>query len=191
MRFTDFLRTSILLFAGAATALAAVAIAGAQSDDDTTLLYVAVGWWVASAVAGLWIGRRVETSQGIGRLLAQARHSPSLPEQEPGRTMINRLWPLIIATAAAAGGAFPIPPIPGVAAGIAFLIPQVPAIGAGYALLVALAWRKQSRAVTAIEDRDGVRFYVERNPPLKPLQLVRTPWMRRIEPTDQRIGAIP
>jgi hypothetical protein len=177
MRFTDFLRTSILLFAGAATALAAVAVAGARSDDDTTLLYVAVGWWVIAAVAGLWLGRRVRPSDGIGRLLAQARHSPMLPEQEPGRTVVNRLWPLIIATAAAAG--------------IAFLVPQVPAIGAGYALLVALAWRKQSRAVAAIEDRDGVRFYVERTPPLKPLQLVRTPWMRRIEPTDERIGAIP
>src|SRR3954451_10140488 len=177
MRFTEFLRTSILLFAGAATALAAVAIAGAQSDDDTTLIYVSVGWWTASALGGLWFGRRPQTSEGIGRLLTQARHSPSLPEQEPGRTMINRLWPLIIATAAAAG--------------IAFLIPQVPAIGAGYALLVALAWRKQSRAVAAIEDRDGVRFYVERTPPLKPLQLVRTPWMRRIEPTDTRVTAVP
>src|SRR3954468_14580430 len=177
MRFTEFLRTSILLFAGAATALAAVAVAGAQSDDDTTLLYVAVGWWVVSAVAGLWIGGPVETSQGIGRLLADARHSPTLPEQEPGRTMVNRLWPLIIATAAAAA--------------IAFLVPQVPAIGAGYALMVALAWRKQSRAVAAVEDRDGVRFYVERTPPLKPLQLVRTPWMKRIAPTDTRLTAVP
>lgn len=177
MRFTDFLRTSVLLFAGAATALAAVAIAGAQSEDDTTLIYVAVAWWVLAAGAGLWLGRLAETSQGIGRLLAHARHSPTLPEQEPGRTMINRLWPLIIVIAAAAG--------------IAFLIPQVPAIGAGYALLVALAWRKQARAVMAIEDRDGVRFYVEKTPPLKPLQLVRTPWMRRIEPTDQRLSTVP
>ncbi|MFL5981574.1 MAG: hypothetical protein ACJ74R_07695 [Gaiellaceae bacterium] len=177
MRFTDFLRTSVLLFAGAATALAAVAIAGAQSEDDTTLIYVSVAWWVAAAIVGLWLGRRSQTTEGIGRLLAQARHSPSLPEQEPGRTMVNRLWPLIIATAAAAG--------------IAFLVPQVPAIGAGYALLVALGWRKQSRAVAAIEDRDGVRFYVERTPPLKPLQLVRTPWMRRIEPTDARATAVP
>jgi hypothetical protein len=177
MRFTDFLRTSVLLFAGAATALAAVAIAGAQSEDDATLVYISVGWWVAAAIAGLWVGRRAETTYGIGRLLADAHHSPTLPEQEPGRTMINRLWPLIIATAAAAG--------------IAFLVPQVPAIGAGYALLVALGWRKQSRAVAAIEDRDGVRFYVEKTPPLKPLQLVRTPWMRRIEPTDTRITAVP
>ena len=177
MRFTDFLRTSVLLFAGAATALAAVAIAGAQSKSDTTLLYVAVGWWLCGAIAGLWIGRRPQTSEGIGRLLANARHTPTLPEVEPGRTVVNRLWPLIIAIAAAAG--------------IAFLVPQVPAIGAGYALLVALAWRKQSRAVAAIEDRDGVRFYVERTPPLKPMQLVRTPWMRRIEPTDSRVSAVP
>ena len=177
MRFTDFLKTSVLLFAGAATALAAVAIAGTASSDDTTLLYVAVAWWVVAAVVGLWIGRRSQTSEGIGTLLANARHSPTLPELEPGRTIVNRQWPLIIVIAAAAG--------------IAFLLPQVPAIGAGYALLVALGWRKQARAVAAIEDRDGVRFYVERTPPLKPTQLVRTPWMRRIEPTGERLSAVP
>ena len=177
MRFTDFLRAAVLLFAGAATALAVVAIAGAQSKDDNTLLYVAVAWWVLAAIAGLWIGRLPETSQGIGTLLANARHSPTLPEVEPGRTVVNRLWPLIIVIAAAAG--------------IAFLLPQVPAIGAGYALGASLAWRKQSRAVSAIEDRDGVRFYVERTAPLKPTQLVRTPWMRRIEPADARISAVP
>jgi uncharacterized membrane protein YphA (DoxX/SURF4 family) len=177
MRFADFLRTSVLLFAGAATALAAVAVAGASSKDDRVLLYVAVGWWFIASVIGLWLGRRLETTEGIGRLLADARHSPTLPEQEPGRTVVNRLWPLVIVIAAAAG--------------IAFLIPQVPAIGAGYAVMVALAWRKQSRAVTAIEDRDGVRFYVERTPPLKPTQLVRTPWMRRIEPVGERVGATP
>src|SRR4051794_810800 len=177
MRFTDFLKTAVLLFAGAATALAAVAIAAAGSKDDTTLLYVAVGWWVTGAAIGLWLGRRSETSQGIGRLLANARHSPTLPEQEPGRTIVNRLWPLIIVIAAAAA--------------IAFLIPQVPAIGAGYALLVALGWRKQARAVAAIEDRDGVRFYVQRTSPLKPTELVRTPWLRRIEPSGERLSAVP
>src|SRR3954454_17465680 len=177
MRFTEFLRTSVLLFAGAGTALAAVAIAGANSKDDTTLVYVSVSWWLIAAAVGLWLGRRRETSEGIGRTLANARHSPTLPEQEPGRTIVTRLWPLIIVIAAAAA--------------IAFLVPQVPAIGAGYALLVALAWRKQSRAVAAIEDRDGVRFYVERSSPLSPTQLVRTPWMRRIEPTGDRLSAVP
>ena len=168
MRFTDFLRTSVLLFAGAATALAAVAIAGASAQDDNTLLYVAVTWWAIAAAAGLWMGRRFETTEGIGRLMANARHSPTLPEQEPGRTIVNRLWPLLIVLAAAAG--------------IAFLIPQVPAIGAGYAILVALAWRKQSRAVSAIEDRDGVRFHVDKSSPFGPPKLVRTPWARKVEP---------
>jgi hypothetical protein len=176
MRFTDFLRTSVLLFAGAATALAAVAVAGGASKSDNALLYVAVAWWALAAAAGLWIGRRPQTSEGIGRLLANARHSPTLPEQEAGRTVVNRLWPLIVVTAASVA--------------VAFVIPQVPAIGGGYAVLVALAWRKQSRAVAAIEDRDGVRFYVERSAPLKPMQLVRTPWMRRIEPTDERLSAV-
>jgi len=77
------------------------------------------------------------------------------------------------------------------AAGIAFLLHRHSTIGAGYALLVALGWRKQSRAVAAIEDRDGVRFYVERSKPIGPTQLVRTPWMRRIEPTDERLSAVP
>ena len=36
MPFTDFLRTTVLLSSGAATALAVVAIAGARADDDTT-----------------------------------------------------------------------------------------------------------------------------------------------------------
>jgi hypothetical protein len=177
MRFTDFLRTAVLLFAGAATALAAVAIAGAGSKDDTTLLYVSVAWWGLSAIFGLWMGRRVETSQGIARLLADARHSTTLPEVEPGRTVVNRLWPLIVVTAAAAG--------------MAFLVPQVPAIGAGYGILVALGWRKQSRAVAAIEDRDGIRFYVERSAPIGPTKLIRTPWMKRLEPTDTRLSAVP
>jgi hypothetical protein len=177
MRFTDFLKTSVLLFAGAATALAAVAIAGASAEGDNTMLYIAVVWWVLAAAAGLWLGRLPGTTQGISRLLAEARHSPTLPEVEPGRTVVNRLWPLIIVLAAAAG--------------IAFLVPQVPAIGAGYAVLVALMWRKQARAVAAIEDRDGVRFYVERTSPLKPTKLLRTPWMRRVEPTDERLSAVP
>ena len=32
--------------------------------------------------------------------------------------------------------------------------------------------------MTAIEERDGVRFYVERTSPLKPIRLVRTPGFR-------------
>ena len=43
MRFRDFLRVAVLLFAGAATALAAVSIVGTARDLDTTLAIVAAG----------------------------------------------------------------------------------------------------------------------------------------------------
>jgi hypothetical protein len=57
-------------------------------------------------------------------------------------------------------------------------VPQVPAIAAGFEIIWALAWRRQSAAVTAIEERDGARFYVEHTSPLKPIKLVRTPGFR-------------
>jgi 4-amino-4-deoxy-L-arabinose transferase-like glycosyltransferase len=168
MRFVDFLRNAVLLFGASASVLAAVAIAGARARDDRVLLYVALAWWVLAALAGLWIGRRREASAGTARLLRGARGATSLPELEPGAVLFNRLWALALFTV--------------VAGGVAFLIPQVPAIGAGYALCIALAWRKQSAAVEAIEGRDGVQFHVERTSPFKPTQLVRTAGFRKIEP---------
>jgi hypothetical protein len=78
------------------------------------------------------------------------------------------------------------------AGGIAFLFPSVPATWTGFTLMVALAWRKQPSAVQAIEERDGVRFYVERVSPFKPTKLLRTPGWRKNEPapTDvQRTSA--
>ena len=44
--------------------------------------------------------------------------------------------------------------------------PQVAAIAAGFAIIWALAWRRQEQAVAAVEERDGVRFYVDRTSPL-------------------------
>src|SRR3954451_14316057 len=168
MRFGEFLRTSILLFAGAATACAVVALAGSKSKDDTTLLYVALGWWVIATLLGGWLGRGAQPVEGIGRLLADARTSQTLPEVEPGRILFNRLWALVLATVAAGG--------------VAGLIPQVPAIAAGFFLLAALWWRRQPSAVTAVEERDGVRFYVERTSPFEPTRLIRTPGSRKNEP---------
>jgi hypothetical protein len=173
--FTDFLRTTVLLNAGAATALGFVAIAGIQAEDDRTALYVTLGWWGAAALIGLWLGRRPETTEGIGKLLSGSRASQTLPELQPGTVIFNRLWALILLTLGSGA--------------VAFLIPQVPAIAAGYCLLLALAWRRQSSAVEAIEQRDGVRFYVENSSPFKPTQLVRTPWIRRNEPAHQDVRA--
>jgi uncharacterized membrane protein YbhN (UPF0104 family) len=178
VRFGDFLRTSVLLFGAAATACAIVAIAGARAKDDNSVLYLAVGWWTAAAFLGLWFGRRREATEGIARLLSDARTTPLLPELEPGTVLFNRLWSFGIVTV--------------VAGGLAFLAPQVPAIWTGFTLMVGLAWRKQPSAVLAIEERDGVRFYVERVSPFKPTRLLRTPGFRKNEPapTDvQRTSA--
>ena len=179
MRYPDFLRTAVLLFAASATALAIVAIAGARAKDDTTLQYVSLAWWAFAAAAGAWLGRRDPANRATAKLLADARTTPLLPELQPGTILFSRLWWLLLFTVAAGG--------------VAFLVPQIPAVGAGYALVFALAWRNHSNAVTAVEERDGVRFYVELNSPFKPTQLLRTPGFRKNEPspTDVRAGATP
>jgi hypothetical protein len=167
MRFTDFLRTAVLLFGASATVLAAVTIVGATSKDESTLIFFSLGWWLVATVGGVFIGRRAQVTTGIARLLAGAHSRPTLPEVEPGRILINRLWTLAALTVV--GGA------------MAFLLPQVPAVGAGYALVGALAWRRQSSAVLAIEQRDGVQFYVEPSGPREPTKRIRVPGYRKLE----------
>jgi hypothetical protein len=164
VRFADFLRTTVLMSAAAASALAAVTLAGAVGGGHGRLVPIAAVWWVGAALIGVWLGRRAETSPPIATLLASARSQASLPEVNPARVVLNRLWPLVFSTLGAGA--------------IGVILPQVPAIAAGFAVIWALAWRRQSRAVTAIEERDGARFYVERTSPLRPIQLVRTPGFR-------------
>ena len=166
MRFVDFLRTAVLLVGGSASALAAAAVVGASADDDLALIYVGVGWWAVAAAVGAWLGRRAEVSAGTGRMMASARSTTALPELEPGTILANRLWTLAVFTVTSGA--------------LAFLFPQVPATAVGFPLLAALAWRKQAAAVTAVEERDGVRFYVERTSAFKPTRLVRTPGFRKV-----------
>ena len=170
MRFRDLLRTSVLLFGGAATALAVVSVVGAARADTNTLVYVAAVWWCLATLAGLWLGGRADTTTAIAKLLADSRQANALPELEPGTVLFNRLWPLIVLALASAV--------------IGFFFPQVPAIATGYCLLVALLWRKQSRAVEAIEGRDGVEFWLDRSSPLGRPQLLRLPGLRKIAPED-------
>ncbi len=89
MRFVEFLKTTVLLSAGAATALATVtvlAIAGSQMSvsSQERLIAAALGWWILAALIGLRLGRRAETNPPIARLLAGARASTALPEHHPG-----------------------------------------------------------------------------------------------------------
>src|SRR5579875_3053883 len=164
MRFPDLLRTTVMLCAAAATLLAVVTIAGANGRGDGTLVLFGAVWWVIAAIIGSVTGRRPATSHQIAVLLASARTQPTLPEINPSRVVLNRLWPIIVCTVGAGA--------------VAFAYPQVPAIAAGFAIIAALAWRRQPAAVTAIEERDGARFYVEHTSPLRPIRLVRTPGFR-------------
>jgi hypothetical protein len=161
VRFVDFLKATVLLSAGSATVLGVLTALRVATDDQPGLMEVAIGWWIVAALVGAWVGRRNAASPPIARLLADARMQMSLPELRPGLTLINRLWPLLFST---------------IGAGIlGIFLPQVSAVAAGFAIIWALAWRRQEAAVTAIEDRDGFRFYVDSTPPFAPIKLIRTP----------------
>jgi hypothetical protein len=159
VRFGDLLRATVMLSAGSATLLAAIAVIGIGQDAQTALIAFCAGWWVLAAAMGVALGARAEAA--IQRLLAGARSQTTLPEVHPSRTMLNRLWTLLLSTIGAG--------VLGVWA------PQVAAIAAGFAIVWALAWRRQEQAVAAVEERDGVRFYVDRTSPFAPMRLIRAP----------------
>ena len=169
MRFVDLLKTTVMLSAGAATMLAIVTVIGATSDSDDTLVLIAAGWWTVASVFGTLLGRRHQVTTQIGRLLADAKVATMMPEHRPGAVVVNRLWPLLVSTVAAGA--------------VGFIFPQVPAVACGFAVIWSLAWRRQDAAVLAVEERDGVTFYVERTSPVRPMRLVRTPGFRREVPT--------
>lgn len=164
MPFTDLLRITVLLTGAEATALAAITAIAVNRDADTTTLIVAAVWWLLALTIGFWLGRPGRAAEGLRDALAGARTATSLPPETPSRIALARLWPIALtAIGAGALGAF---------------FPGVAAIAAGYALLVSLAWHSREAAVLAIEQRDGVRFYVVPNSAFRPIQLVRTPGLR-------------
>jgi hypothetical protein len=175
VRFVDFLRTTVLLSAGAATALGAICVLAGAADSNRLVVIVAVGWWFVATLIGMRLSRRAEASPPIARLLAGAQSSSTLPEHRPGAIILNRLWPLVVFTL--------------LSGGLAFLAPQIPGIAAGFAIIWALAWRRQDAAVAAIEERDGASFYVRRTSPLKPMALLRTPGFKSSR-AEQMNGAV-
>jgi hypothetical protein len=161
LKFGDFLKATVLLSAASATLLAALTVIGLQNTLSDTAIYVCFGWWVIATLIGSRMGSRTETTHAIANLLAGAKHQHSLPELAPARTILNRLWPLLIVT---------------VGSGVlSVFLPQIGGIAAGFAIIWALAWRRQEAAVAAIEERDGVRFYVDQTSPLRAIRLIRTP----------------
>ena len=129
LRYTDFLKATVMLMAAEATALAAVTSPSRRprGQDHAHLRARLVG---DRGVLGVWLGRRHETTAAIGDLLAAARSTNTLPEIRPARCCStgSGCWRL-----------------DGVAAGLSWLFPQVAAVVAGGAILIALAWRKQER----------------------------------------------
>ena len=169
MTFVDLLRTTVLLAAGAATVLAAVTVISVSDDSDTLTIIIAAVWWIVALMAGLVLGRPERAAEAMTPVLAEARMATALPDMgNPTRAALARLWPI---------GAFAV-----LAGGLGFVFPGVAAIGTGFAIAAALTWRAREGAVAAIEERDGVRFYVEPGSALQPVKLVRSPGLRRDRP---------
>ncbi len=168
MPFKDLLRGTVLLVAFVATGLAAISGVTINAAGDDTLAALALGWWLVAIGGGIWLGRPERTAAAVAGPLSEARTSTSLPAETPARIAFARLWPVILfAVLAGAAGA---------------VLPQIPAIATGFALGVAAAWRNRDAAVTAIEERDGVCFYVELSSAFQPLKLIRTPGLKRGRP---------
>ncbi|HEY4098111.1 MAG TPA: hypothetical protein VGM33_21490 [Baekduia sp.] len=174
MRFVDFLRATVLLSAGAATTLGVLTIVGGNATQNEDVVPYAVGWWVLAVLIGTFIGRRNAVNPPIAKLLADAKAATMMPEVRPGTTLANRLWPLFVVVVAAGA--------------LSFLGPQIPGIATGFTIIWSLAWRRQESAVQAIEERDGVSFFVERSSPVAPMQLIRVPGLRRERPTVNGVG---
>jgi hypothetical protein len=165
MQFKDLIRGTVLLVAVEATALGAISGIAINNEADDLLAILALAWWLIAAIIGLQLGSAERAAEALRDPLASAKTATSLPSDSPASIAFARLWPL---------GVFAV-----VAGGLGALFPQVPAIATGFALLFALAWRRRENAVTAIEERDGVLFYVEKNSAFEPVKLVRTPGLMR------------
>lgn len=168
MPYTDLLRVTVFLTGAEATALGAIAAIGANRDDSTATILIAVAWWLASLAIGIYLGRPRRAADDVRDALARARTATSLPPSSPARIAVGRLWPIAM-TAVAAG-----------ALGVFF--PGVAVVGAGYALIVSLAWHTREAAVLGVEQRDGVKFYVVPTSAFRPVELVRTPGLRSGRP---------
>jgi hypothetical protein len=166
MPYSDLLRVTVFITGAEATALGAITVIGANRDGDAKVILIAAAWWLASLAIGFYLGRPARAVAAMRGPLSRARTATSLPLETPGRIAVGRLWPIAL-TAIVAGG-------------LGLFFPGVAVIGAGYALIVSLAWHTREGAVLAIEQRDGVKFYVVPTNALKPIELVRTPGLRSL-----------
>lgn len=163
MRYSDFLRASVLLLGSAAIALLIVA-ASALARDGSSRTAILGGIWITLAMlVGWWLGRKDQVMDSLATLLSRSRPEPVFPKIEPAAVLLGRLWPVLAIVI--------------VAALLTVWFTQLAIAAAGYGLLWAIAWRKQAMAVEAIEDRDAVHFWIVRSSPWHPPKLVRVPSM--------------
>jgi hypothetical protein len=171
MPYTELLRFTVIVTAAEATILGAISAIAVGGNPGPTTVIVALAWWAIAIILGFWMGRPDKAREDMHGPLALAKTATSLPSDSPAQIAIQRLWPIGV-TAIIAGG-------------LGLFFPGVAIIGTGYALMVSLGWHTREAAVQAIEERDGVRFFVVPTSALKPIQLVRTPGLR-----SDRVGAL-
>lgn len=172
MTFRQLLHSTVMLSGGSASALALLVIVHGQVSGEVGPVLISAVWWAIASIIGFSAGRDEGTNAQIARVLADARSAEQLEEPRPVRTLLNRLWPLLLVSVVSGAAVFFVPPVSGVAV--------------GFLLIWALSWRKQEHAVQAVEERDGVEFRVERTGILEPLRLIRMPGLRRDRPEHKR-----
>jgi hypothetical protein len=163
VRYCDYLHGSVLLIGSAALALMLVGAGSLAWYGSTLMIALSVSWVVLCVATGLWLGRGDAIQSSVHELLSKSRPEPVFPAIEPPAVLLSRLWPVLAITLLAAISSY--------------WFPQLTIAAAGYGALWALAWRKQSDAVLAIEERDLVHFWIVRSAPLQPPELIRVPAM--------------
>lgn len=164
MPYTELLRVTVFVTGAEATVLGAISAISVGGEPSPTTMIVAFAWWLIAIILGFWMGRPERAREDMREPLSRAKTATSLPSESPTRIALQRLWPIAI-TALIAGG-------------LGLFFPGVAIIGTGYALIVSLSWHTREAAVQAIEERDGVRFFVVPGSAFKPIKLVRTPGLR-------------
>lgn len=159
MRYSEYLRTSVLLIATTSVALIVVSAGAIAREQSDVLLVFAATWLALSTLIGLWLGRAEQVMESIRTLLSRSRPEPIFPKIEPTAILLSRLWPVLA--------------IALLAAVVSLWFPQLAVAAAGYGLIWSIAWRKQALAVEAIEDRDSVHFWMVRTAFYKQPKLVR------------------
>ena len=133
-------------------------------EPSSTIVIVALAWWAISIILGFWLGRPERAREDMRDVLAKAKMATSLPSESPNR--IAAATPL----ADRRDRDHRRRPRP--------LLPRRRDHRRRLRPDVSLACHTREAAVQAIEERDGVRFFVVPSPAFKPIELVRTPGLR-------------